>query len=164
MSGFGTLPSGPGYGALSKKKRSDRKVLLWSLLATAVIVALLLGRCGWSIYQSAQASDRSVAEFHKKLNSEQYQDLYATADSSFKNNGKKGELEDFLRTVHEKLSDAANFRNINVNVTLAGKFVTGIYQSKFTRGEAVETFTWRLEGKRLLLVGYNVQSRELLRK
>jgi hypothetical protein len=171
MSGYSTPPG--GFGALpgvpppiAERKRKDRKVLLWALLITAVILLLLLWRCGTAFYKGAVASDAAAGEFHAKLNAERYQEIYSQADGQFKTSGKEEEYTQFFRGIHDKLGNAGTSTrgNINLNASPGGRYVIVTYQTKFAHGEAVETFTWRWQGERLLLVGYNIQSNELFSK
>lgn len=38
------------------------------------------------------------------------------------------------------------------------------YETKFASGSGTETFTWRVDGGQLKLVGYHIDSRELIVK
>jgi Protein of unknown function (DUF4019) len=163
---YGTVPNFTTPPAIQERRRKDRKILVWSLLASAVVLTLLLWRCGTSFYRTAVAADAARTQFHEKLNGEQYHDIYAQADKRFRDSGTEEELTDFFRSVHEKLGNAgdASRQNIMIKATPGGTYATVIYQTKFARGTASETYTWRLDGERLLLVGYNLQSRDFFRK
>ncbi|MCI0350340.1 MAG: DUF4019 domain-containing protein, partial [Acidobacteriales bacterium] len=104
--------------------------------------------------------------FHNRLNGEQYHEIYAAADRQFRNSGNEEDITSFLRGVHDKLGNAgdATRQNIMVKATPGGTFATVVYQTKFAHGTASETYVWRLDGQRLLLVGYNIDSRDLFRK
>src|SRR6476660_10079355 len=110
MSGYGVPPgsygSVPNYTtppAIQERRRKDRKILLWSLLAIAVVFALLLWRCGTTFYRTALASDAGVAEFHEKLNNEQYHEIYAQSDRLFQDSDKEEEYARFFGGIHDKL-------------------------------------------------------------
>src|SRR5262245_33187472 len=163
---YGTLPNYTTPPAILERRRKDRKIVLWSLLAIAVIFTLMLWRCGTTFYRTAQASDAAAAEFHEKLNNEQYHEIYTEADHLFQESGKEEDYTKFFRGIHDKLGKAGNakLQNINLNTNMQGSFATIIYDTAYERGSAVETFTWRRDGGRLLLVGYNIQSPELVKK
>lgn len=163
---YGTIPTSTIPPAIAERKRKDRKILMWSLMATAVVLTLLIWRCGTSLYRASLASDAARAEFHKRLNSEQYHEIYTQADRQFRESASEEEITSFLRGVHEKLGNAgdANRKNIMVKATPGGTYATVIYETKFTSGSGTETYVWRLDGERLLLVGYNIQSRDFFRK
>jgi Protein of unknown function (DUF4019) len=163
---YGTVPNFTTPPAIQERRRKDRKILVWSLTASAIILTLLLWRCGTSLYRASLASDAARAEFHKRLNSEQYHEIYAQADRQFRNSASEEDITSFLRGVHEKLGNAgdAKRQNIVVKTTPGGTYATVIYETKFTSGSGTETYVWRLDGERLLLVGYNLQSRDFFRK
>jgi hypothetical protein len=70
----------------------------------------------------------------------------------------------FLGSVHRKLGNSreTSFQTINVQSMTNGTFITTIYDTRFERGDAVESFTWRKHGTGLVLLRYNIQSNTLV--
>lgn len=136
----------------------------WSLALTAVVLTYFMWQCGLALMQGHAQADVAVEHFHQELNQEQFEQIYQDADEGFASSGKSEELVKFLEAVHRKLGDAntATFRNINVNATTNGTFITTNYETSFARGSATETFTWVKQNGGLKLYGYHIQSRELV--
>ncbi len=159
-----TLSSAPNEPAdTPRKKRSLLKV---SLIATALLFGYALYQCGTGLYKTSRQGTAAVQDFHAMLNAEQYERIYDEASEEFQQSGQKEELTGFLKAVHEKLGDAGetHMRNINVTTDTSGTRATGTYETTFKSGAAVETFTWRISGGKLRLLGYNINSRQLIMK
>ena len=144
--------------------RPKRVLWKWSLAFTAAALLFLLWQCGSSLYQGRSLANASVRHFHEQLNNGRYEDIYGEADEGFVRSGKREDLVKFLQAVHTKLGEASSesLTNINVNAATRGTFITTVYATQFTRGRAVETFTWIKRNGVLKLYGYNVQSNALI--
>ena len=117
-------------------------------------------------FKAGQMSDTSVAEFHQKLNQGQFHELYANAAPEFQKASPEKDITDFFNAIHTKLGEAksANRTNIFMSATTSGNFVRTTYDTTFANGKGQETFNWRLVNDRLTLVGYNIESRDLILK
>jgi hypothetical protein len=171
MSGYSTPhaaygPSPADAAALAQLKRDDRKRLLWSLLITAVILLLLLWRLGIASHPIASASDAAVEEFHQKLNNEQYHEIYSQADRVFRDSANEEQYTEFLRGIRVYLGKTETSRRQSVRIyrNREGSFALLTYQTKFEHGTRTESFTWKLDGERLVLAGYNINSGERRRR
>ena len=92
--------------------------------------------------------------------------IYDATHSDFKAATSEKDFIALLDAVHRKLGlvqsserdgwtvNAANFK---VNVSLR-------YKTKFAEGDAFEAFTYRVEGEKALLLGYNINSQTLITK
>jgi len=164
-SDFGAAPAPvPSHLETAEPKPKKRVLWKWSILVSVLVAGLLVWRCGSALMRTARMSDQAVGTFHSQLNSGSYETIFSEADSAFRGAAPRQELLAFLVAVHQKLGIAqhANLQTINVTTTTSGTFATTIYSTKFEKGDAIETFTWRVTGTRLILVGYNVQSRQLI--
>jgi hypothetical protein len=145
---------------------APRKKVLWkwSLALTSVFLIFLMWQCGSALLQGHTLADAAVHRFHQQLNQREFEQIGQEADEGFNQNGKSEELLKFLEVVHRKLGDvtAATFTNIRVNATTNGTFVTTDYQTTFSNGSGVETFTWIKKNGALKLYGYHVDSKELI--
>ena len=106
----------------------------------------------------------AVQHFHDELNLEEYEQIFDEASPAFQQSGNKQETLKFFRAVRNKLGYAqeSHLVNIMVQSTTAGTFLIGIYTTKFDRGDAQERFTWLRKGARLILQGYNVESKAFI--
>ena len=66
--------------------------------------------------------------------------------------------------MHRKLGkvESSEQNNWRMNTTPQGTFVMIARNTKFEKGAAQETFTYKREGEELLLAGYNINSAALI--
>ena len=145
---------------LQPKPERKRKLVKWSLAATAILLAYFMWQCGSAMSVGARLSDDAVRHFHSQLDSGAYGDILGESDEAFQNSGNRDEIINFLTGVHSKLGLSHGFTrtNIFVNATTSGTFIKVTYESTFDQGGAVETFTWRKATAGLKLVSYQVNS------
>lgn len=150
-----------GYAPAPAPKRILWK---WSLVATAAVLGFLMWQCGSALRTGRVLSDKAVHRFRTQLNSGRYEDICQEADESFSEGGRHDDTLKLLEAVHRKLGDAGaeNQINVNVNAATGGTFITADYNTSYTQGQAMETFTWKRSGGTLKLYAYNVQSKALL--
>ena len=143
------------------KKRALWK---WSIAATLVLVAVLFWRCGTGLLEGRRLSANGVQQFHSLLNTGQYEQIYDGASDEFRASGNKEDLIKFMQAVHRKLGDAGSHSldGMNVTATPTGTYITAVYRTTFTGGDAVETFRWLKRGESVVLIGYNIQSMKLV--
>lgn len=152
-------PSGPPD--VSPKKRVLWK---WSIAVTLVLITILFWRCGTVLMQGRELSANGVQRFHALLNSGQNEQIYDGASDAFRGGNSKEDLNKFFQSIHRKLGDAGSstLNRLNVTPTSTGTYITAVYKTTFTQGEAVETFTWLKSGQGVVLNGYNIQSMKLI--
>jgi hypothetical protein len=111
-------------------------------------------------------SDAGVAAFHQQLNQAKYHEMYTNTSPEFQQATSEKEITELFNAIHTKLGDATatNRTGIFVNATTSGNFARVNYQMTFARGSAEETFNWRMSNGQLTLVGYNIQSHDLMVK
>jgi hypothetical protein len=150
-----------GLPGVAPKKRVLWK---WSIGVTLVLIAILSWRCGSGLIQGRQLSASGVQRFHALLNSGQHEQIYGAASDAFRTAGSKQELIKFFQTVHRKLGDAGSstLNSLNVTATPTGTYITAVYRTTFTQGEAIETFTWLKSSQGVVLNAYNIQSMKLI--
>jgi Protein of unknown function (DUF4019) len=113
-----------------------------------------------------QMSDASVAAFHQKLDQAQFHDIYAASSPDFQHASPEKDITELLNAVHTKLGNvaSANRTNIYMSATTGGNFVRTTYDTTFAHGKGTETFNWMLANDQLTLVGYHIESRDLIVK
>lgn len=140
--------------------------VLWkySFFITALVLAFFMWQCGSGFLSARRSSNEAVRQFHQNLNAGEYDMICQNASEGFTRSAPHDRLLSFLRGVHTKLGSANSetLGNISVNATTHGTFITTRYNTKFSTGPAVETFTWIKSGGTLKLYAYNVQSSALL--
>ena len=129
----------------------------------AAMLAMSLAGCG--VQESIKNADAEVARFHSALDAGQWQSLYAAADPDMRKATTAVQFNQMLSAVHRKLGKVRESKQVgwNANASTDGSFITVTMQTTFERGSGTEQFVYRKgSGDRLLLVGYNIQSREMM--
>jgi len=135
------------------------------VFSLALVTAIFLCSCT-NPFKAGEMSDASVAAFHQKLDQAQFHDIYANSSPEFQRATSEKDITELFNAVHTKLGNVAstNRTNIFVNATTGGTFVRTTYQTAFAHGKGTETFNWLLANNQLTLVGYDIQSRDLVVK
>jgi len=136
--------------------------------AVFVVVPLLLvlfSSCTNPL-KAGEWSDKSVADFHQKLDQAQFHEMYVGSAPEFQQASSEKEITDLFNAIHTKLGNVvtSNRTNIFMSATTGGNFVRTTYDTTFANGKGQETFNWRLVNDQLTLVGYNIESRDLITK
>lgn len=133
-------------------------------VAFGFILLIILG-CG-AVTDGKPAAETAIARFHAMLNDERYEEIYAGLDPQFKEVSTEQEMLEILQAVHIKLGKVtattnqtwrANSYNLETQLLM-------VQDTEFEHGKAVETFTFLYADKKVSLVGYNINSRELITK
>lgn len=136
------------------------------MTGVVLVLLLLIGRCSMGMAKAWKLADAAVADFHQKLDAEDYHSIYVSSDPAFQQSGSEQQMNEFLGAVHQKLGavQEAKKTNLFLNTTTSGTFARVTYQTRFASATATETFTWRMSLNGMKLVGYNIDSRELVTK
>jgi hypothetical protein len=136
----------------------QRALPRWGLAVTAVCL-LIMWQCGSGLIWGRKLANEAVEHFHQELNASRYDEIFREADPGLTEGKTKEDLVKFLQAVHTKLGEAGAVSpvSIHVNATTNGRFTTAQYKTTFTRGSAVETFTWIGAGSTLKLYGYDIR-------
>jgi hypothetical protein len=128
-------------------------------------IALVASGCG-GMFRGKKAAEQSVADFHKLYNERNLTEIYATAHFKLKSATKEPEFLDFIGAVQRKLGKVTQTSNTGFNVrTFNFKTTVVLTQSTtFEEGTGIETFTFEMDHDRAILLGYNINSKELILK
>ena len=126
-----------------------------------VIALLLLVISACSGGEDLDRAEKAIDRFHLQLNAGQIDQIYAGASSDWKDATPKKESDQFLSAVRDKLGAFQSGKQAGwtVNYGTNGTIVVVQYKSRFAKGDADETFTFRNTNKVSELVGYNVNSK-----
>jgi len=124
----------------------------------------LMAQCGWALLEGHKLADAATRRFHQQLSAGQYETICEEADEGFGSGENHDNLVKLLNAVHRKLGDAGEhkFVRMNMNATTSGTFTSVVYETKFTKGDATETFTWIKKGGGLKLHSYSINSMALV--
>lgn len=127
-----------------------------------VLAAAVLGGC--SMKADLTATDAAVARFHQQLDAGRLQDIVQASAPEMKASANAAMFGPILAAVHRKLGRVAATRRLGFNdqQNTAGHFVSVTYHSTFEQGEGDESFTFKIDGDRATLAGYNVNAPALI--
>ena len=102
--------------------------------------------------------------FHERLNAGEDQAIWTNAGEQLR---KATSREDFVRllgTVRKSLGpvEETSQTNVNMNTSPQGSFTTLQMETHFERGRGIETFVFSGSGDSLRLVGYNINSPDMM--
>ncbi|MDB5704884.1 MAG: hypothetical protein JWN66_2000 [Sphingomonas bacterium] len=126
--------------------------------------ALLFGLGGCSMGADLPVADQAVTRFHKMLDAGQNAQIYQESASEMKNAAPEAKLSALLAAVHRKLGTVtkATRQGFNDQMNTGGHYITMTYATSYTRGDAVETFVYKISDGKAALVGYNINSDALI--
>ena len=136
------------------------QTMMRSLGAALLFCAL----AGCSPGTDVPVAEKAVARFHTMLDAGQNAQIYQESASEMKSAAAESKLTDLLAAVHRKLGTVqkAEQKGWNDQVNTGGHFVTLNYATTYARGDAAETFVYKIAGEKAELVGYNINSNALI--
>lgn len=132
------------------------------LVPIALIVALT-GGC--SAVKDEGAAQQAVVRFHQMLDAGQFDAIYDGSAPKMKVAATKATFVQLMDAIHRKLGvvKEAKQQGWNVNYMNGVGTITLSYQTQFASGSGAEQFVYRT-GDRPLLIGYNINSTDLMIK
>lgn len=130
----------------------------------ALSLAMLLFGCGLTA-ATGEASQAAEA-FHQQFNAGQFSTIYSSASPQFQSATTEGDFTKLLDAVQRKLGDFksaqdAGWRSYSGT---SGTRVTLSQRSQFEHGSGTETFVFSISDAHATLLGYNINSQELILK
>ncbi len=105
-----------------------------------------------------------MAEFHKQMNAGDYHAIWNGADDAFKSSASREQYDQLMAAIARKLGHVVSTSNEGWQVKSHNlKTLTVLSQStRFERGSGAETFTFVEAGGKARLLGYNINSMDLM--
>lgn len=131
--------------------------------AAAAMAAAMLAGCGMK--QSFQDASAEVGQFHAALDAGNWQELWSRGDPQLHKATTRDRFGKLLDAVHRKLGKVKESKQVgwNADATTGGTFLTLTMQTTFEKGTGTEQFVYRKrEGGTLTLVGYTIQSQDMM--
>lgn len=129
----------------------------------AFAAAAMLAGCGMK--ESFADAGLEVAKFHRALDAGRAQEIWKNADPDFRKATQQAQFSMLIDAVHRKLGKVRASKQVgwNANATTGGTFVSLTMQTTFEHGSGVEQFVYRkADGGHMALVGYNIQSQDMM--
>jgi hypothetical protein len=127
------------------------------------LICFILSGCGDTIHGKAVAESQ-VGVFHAKLNAEQFEEIYSSAGKELQQVASKGKTIKLFSTIERRLGKVRKSTTVNWKVNTFN-FVTTVVlfeKTEFEHGDGDETFTFRVDGETAVLVGYYINSMDML--
>jgi hypothetical protein len=134
------------------------------LLMLAAAFAALTG-CGDTL-KGTQYAEATVAEFREQMKARQFEQIYDATGADFKTATSRENGIALFSAVDRKLGGFKRAQQINWSVNTHNMVTTVVlvYDSEYSDGNATETFTVKVDDGKGELVGYNIQSLQMLIK
>jgi hypothetical protein len=133
-------------------------------LALLLLGCALLCSAGCGLSSSRQHAAAAIDVFHNELNAGDFDAIWNGADDQFRETTSRQSYDKFVGAVHRKLGRALRTSNQNWSVR-SFNFRTSIVlvqHTEFEYGKGTETFTFSVRGDSVRLVGYHIESMELV--
>lgn len=135
-----------------------------TIVLSAYLVLFAAG-CG-GLTKGKAAAENSIARFHQQYNDEKLDDIWKEAHVKFRSASKKEQFDELMSAVLRKLGKVKSTSNAGWRVNSYNFTTTVLMTQKtvFEKGEGAESFTFEMDGDKAVLVGYNIQSMDLITK
>ena len=132
-------------------------------ITLVILSAMALIGCG-GFTKGKPAAEKAITQFHDSYNQGKLDDIWKSADSTFRTASTKPKYDDFIGAVQRKLGKVTTTSNIGWNVSSFNLKTTVLMAQKtvFENGQGTESFTFAINGTNAVLVGYNIQSMDLI--
>ena len=129
-----------------------------------MVATVVLAAASCSTKEDLETAERAVEKFHQAYNAQQFDAIYGKTTDELKKNATSEDFVAMLETVQRKLGKMTETKRTNwtVNFSAGGTTVKLVYETSFEQGKGTETFTYRVSGKKALLMGYDITSKNLL--
>jgi PBP1b-binding outer membrane lipoprotein LpoB len=132
---------------------------------TVILVATFLGGCQ-GLTEGKASSEKAIAHIHELYNMGKLEQIWQEADPEFRNASQRTNFDELLGAERRKLGNAVSTSNRVFNVqsfNLTTK-VSMTQDTVFEHGKGTEAFNLKMDGSNAVLVGYNIQSLDLITK
>ena len=134
-------------------------------IALAMLFGAALIGCG-GFTKGKPAAEKAVTKFHELYNDGKLEEIWKAADPQFRAAATKQKFDDLMGAIQRKLGKVASTSNTGWNIKTFNLKTTVFMtqQTIFESGQGTESFTFGMDGTNAVLVGYNIQSMDLITK
>lgn len=126
-------------------------------------ISLVLFACTDTI-KGKSVAEPKVAVFHERLNAGQYGEIYSEASEEFRSVAPQEKVLALFSAIDNKLGKvkSSSIKTWNVNTFNFVTTVVLVVDTQFERGVGTETFTFRVSGDKATLLGYYINSLDMI--
>jgi hypothetical protein len=130
-----------------------------------VSVALFTSGCG-GIFKGKKAAEQSVGDFHNLYNDGKLAEIYSGGHPKLKSATTEKQFLELIGAVQRKLGKVTRSTETGSNVRTFNLTTTVVLtqNTTFEQGTGTEVFTFEMSGDKAVLVGYNINSNDLILK
>ncbi len=134
-------------------------------LFLVLTIAVIATGCG-GMFKGKEAAEQGVADFHKLYNDGKLAEIYSAGHPKLKSATTEKQFLEFMGAVQRKLGKVTQTVNAGFNVRTFNLTTTVVLNQSttFEQGTGTETFTFQMNGDKAVLVGYNINSKDLILK
>ena len=150
---------------LFNNTRSEEAQLKALKIIWVMLTAVVMAGCG-GVIKGKPAAERAVVAFHQLFNEGKFDEIWKDADPKFRGASTRENYDEFIGAVSRKLGKVTSTSNAGWNIRTINFKTTIVMTQKtaFENGGGTETFTFALDGTNAVLLGWNVQSTDLITK
>ena len=128
-------------------------------------LSVIASGCG-GMFKDKKAAEQSVADFHKLCNEGKLTEIYSAGHSKFKSATTEKDFLELVGAVQRKLGKVTQTSNAGFNVRTYNFTTTVVLKQNttFEHGTGTETFTFEMKGDKAILLGWNINSKDLILK
>jgi hypothetical protein len=145
-------------------------MLQFAPAATRLLLVTVVLATACSGFAAKGTAETATATFHELLDAERYDEIWLEADEAFKKVTTRADFLAVLAAMHRKLGRVVSskqtgfFSEERAGTDVSGSFISLTYETTFAEGNGTEKFNWRVDGQRVRLAGYNINSSALILK
>ncbi len=129
-----------------------------------VLLALATG-CG-GLTKGKGAAEQGIAHFHDLYNQSKFDQIWQDASPKFRAASAKPKYDEFMAALQRKLGNVVSTTNTTWNVGTFNTETTArmAQHTIFEKGQGTESFTFSIDGTNATMVGFNIESMDLITK
>ncbi len=163
------LSGKPRQCAKNKAKLAFQKTLAPTLALLLVCVGIsgCFGGCLSTLANGEQQAQTLAAAMHQKMTNGDLAGIYDGADKRYKDAVSRAKSDALFSAVARKLGSPQDCKQqgFNINATTSGTTIRLVCETTFSKdATGTETFVWIKSDDQFRLVGYNIESEELIER
>ena len=118
-----------------------------------------------SVKQAPKDAERLDADMHSAMARGDWKNIYSGADDGFRSETDEVKFDAFMNAVGKKLGVPTTSKQTSwrLNTTTSGVYLYSVCDTVFSKNaKGTETFVWRKSGDQFKLLGYHLNSDELV--